>query len=246
MVCVAITRGGLGDVWLFDTRTAAYLHPLVQYGDALLTTASDVVSQYNKLEWQSLRALAGLPLAILPTTPREWQMFAEFQADHILDSLTKRAVRPSSDPQQICDTVSRDRRLGTIMAKKKDTAPADATTTAAASTETKVAGQVRGPKGVPGDAVVQMGTDTAGAKYGPDNNPKKVGSKTHGRFAGYVEGMTVTEALATGLTTADLVYDAAHGFVSFVGGTAIAEATTVEATTEADPAADGEQEQEAA
>lgn len=243
MVCVAITRGGLGDVWLFDTRTAAYLHPLVQYGDALLISPETLISQYNRLEWNELRALAGLPAALLPTTPREWRMFAEFQAGNILDELTKRAVRPPTDSQQICDIVSLDRKKGTTMAKKKDTAPADATTAVEGSTASNLPAQARGPKNVPADAIITMGKDKDGKDYGPDNNPKKAGSKTHGRFKSYATGMTITEALATGLTTADLVYDAAHGFVSFSGGTPAAAA--VSATTEVE-ASEASEEQEAA
>lgn len=44
-------------------------------------------------------------------------------------------------------------------------------------------------------------------------NPKKPGSKTHARYGLYVEGMTVTEFIARGGTTADVKYDADHGFI---------------------------------
>lgn len=219
----------------------------MQYGDALLTSPETVVSQYNRLEWNELRSLAGLPAALLPTTPREWRMFAELQAESLLDELTKRAIRPPTDSQQICDIVSQDRKKGTIMAKKKDTAPADATTTVEGSTTTSnLPAQARGPKNVPADAIITMGKDKDGKDYGPDNNPKKVGSKTHGRFAAYATGMTITEALATGLTTADLVYDAAHGFVSFSGGTPAAAAVSATTEVQAEAAASEGEEQEAA
>lgn len=243
MTCLAVTRGGHGDVWLFDTRTVAYLHPLVQYGDALVQGPTDIVHQYNRLDWNTLRSVAGLPPAQLPDTPREWRMFAEFQADQVYDALVKRASRPPLDPQQICDMVSRDRRLGT-MAKKKDTAPADVTAAQAPAVAgaAATAGSLpttRGPKGVPLDAVIHMGKNKEDKHYGPDNNPKKPGSKTHGRFAKYSHGMTVQQALDVGIPTADLVYDREHGFISFVGGTAGA-APSAPAPQAAAPAVDAE------
>lgn len=107
------------------------------------------------------------------------------------------------------------------MAKKKETAAATEHE-GAEKAETKTGGLniVRGPKGVPLDAVIHMGKDNQGVAYGPDNNPKKVGSKTHGRFALYVHGMTIQQALDAGIPTGDLVYDQGHGFIKFHGGTA--------------------------
>ena len=45
-------------------------------------------------------------------------------------------------------------------------------------------------------------------------NPKRAGSKSHERFALYVDGMTVAAALAAGLTTGDIHHDVAHNFIS--------------------------------
>ena len=129
------------------------------------------------------------------------------------------------------------------MAKKKDDAPA-----AEAKTAANPAGNlppaVKGPKNVAQDAVITMGKDKEGRHYGPDNNPKKIGSKTHGRFAMYRHGMTVSEALEAGITTADLVYDRDHGFVHFEGGKTAEPAAAAAAE---DPGnGDAEAEQEAA
>lgn len=44
-------------------------------------------------------------------------------------------------------------------------------------------------------------------------NPKKPGSKSHARFELYREGMTVSEFMAVGGTTADIKYDAGHGYI---------------------------------
>lgn len=67
---------------------------------------------------------------------------------------------------------------------------------------------VRGPKGVEMEATITV-LVTA--------NPKREGSKAHGRFAAYEDGMTVQAALDAGLTTADLVYDAAHSHIAISG-----------------------------
>lgn len=45
-------------------------------------------------------------------------------------------------------------------------------------------------------------------------NPKRPGSKSHARFALYVDGMTVEAFLAAGGKRADLAWDAAHGYIA--------------------------------
>ena len=45
-------------------------------------------------------------------------------------------------------------------------------------------------------------------------NPKRQGSGGYKRFAQYKSGMTVAEALAKGVTRADLVWDVGHKFIS--------------------------------
>ena len=238
MTCVAITRGGFGTAWVFKTRTAAFLHPIVQYGDALLCGPGDMVAQYNTIEWNNLRYLLGLPPALMTgLPPRGVRELKAAQAPGMWDALLRLAVGPPSDLQRICDIVAKDRSMGPTMAKKKEGAPADAVANEATglTNEAKTSNlptPVRGPKGTPQDAVITLGTDAQGNKYGPDNNPKKPGSKTHGRFASYYDGMTIAQALEAGLTTADLVYDRDKGFVSFSGG-------TIAAVPAAAPAAEG-------
>lgn len=51
-----------------------------------------------------------------------------------------------------------------------------------------------------------------------EKNPKREGSASHARFAAYVSGQTVAEALAAGLTTGDFHHDVAHGFISIAVG----------------------------
>ena len=56
-------------------------------------------------------------------------------------------------------------------------------------------------------------------------NPKRAGSAAHARFEGYyADGVkTVADALAAGLTPADLFHDIGHGFISVEGYPAVAE-----------------------
>jgi hypothetical protein len=51
-----------------------------------------------------------------------------------------------------------------------------------------------------------------------EKNPKREGSASHARFAAYVTGQTVAEALAAGLTTGDFHHDVDHGFISIQVG----------------------------
>jgi hypothetical protein len=45
------------------------------------------------------------------------------------------------------------------------------------------------------------------------SNPKKSGSASYDRFAKYREGMTVSEAIAAGVTMADVKWDSERGFI---------------------------------
>lgn len=45
-------------------------------------------------------------------------------------------------------------------------------------------------------------------------NPKRVGSKAHARFALYRTGMTVAEFFAAGGTASDLTWDVKHAYIS--------------------------------
>jgi hypothetical protein len=57
------------------------------------------------------------------------------------------------------------------------------------------------------NATIQLLANSEGVPYGRENNPKRPGSKAHDRFANYVNGMTVEQALAAGLTRQDLDFD---------------------------------------
>lgn len=65
-------------------------------------------------------------------------------------------------------------------------------------------------------SVIKLLADKDGKPYGAENNPKKAGTATHGRFAKYVDGMTVKAALEAGLTRGDLSYDKDKKFIDIV------------------------------
>ena len=72
---------------------------------------------------------------------------------------------------------------------------------------------VREPK-FKGDMIITMLADKDGNPYSKENNPKRAGSKSGERFALYVNGMSVDQAVAAGLTRADLQHDVDKKFIS--------------------------------
>ncbi len=66
------------------------------------------------------------------------------------------------------------------------------------------------PKTVAGHAltaVINLGVNKEGKKYGPDNNPKRAGSAAATRFALYKDGQTIEAALKAGLRSDDIAFD---------------------------------------
>lgn len=251
MDILAITQGGFGDVWSVDTRTNAWLHPLVQYGDAILGGAEELSQDYSRLEWPAICRLAGVTLTELDhrwlaaESARDARRVMEKTRDAVWSGLVAAARPLPDDPATICETISRDRRLTTMAKKNPAPAPAESKTeTAAAAPAAK-----GGPRGVPQDAIIRMQPDPKDASkiYGPDHNPKRSGSAGHARFALYKDGMTVREAIDAGIWAADITWDKDKGFIKVEGGTAkaaapapaapAAEAPATEATAEG-PAAE--------
>ncbi len=56
-------------------------------------------------------------------------------------------------------------------------------------------------------AIITLGVNKDGKKYGPDNNPKRAGSAAATRFAVYKDGMTIDAALKAGVTSGDIGFD---------------------------------------
>lgn len=211
MTCVAVTRGGWGDFWLFDTAAEADLHPLIQYGDAILAGPDDVVKQYNtleigrfltKLKQPDLRAavMAHVDLDLLP--PRKKLEVVVQYSEKIWDRMVQLAKTPPARPVDICNLIREDR---TQMIQEGRMAKAELKTDGEKATKAKAAPKPkadkaaapaaakapRPPKYRP-DQVILMGTDKEGKKYdGKTNNPKRSGSKRAALFVHLKDGMTV-------------------------------------------------------
>lgn len=94
--------------------------------------------------------------------------------------------------------------------KVKATKVAKAAIQKAATTSADVISAAkRGPKGVPLTAMVNVVVQ---------HNPKRVNTAAYNRFAMY-ENAELGYLLEIGITTADLVYDAAHGYITIEGYT---------------------------
>lgn len=219
MSCIVVTCGGWGDVWSHETRTEAWLHPLTQYGDALIESSRDVLDEYNAYEWPRLAEFVDIKLtahdlmSLASGVDREARAVRERTVDTIWACLQSAAEPALTNPEAICEQVSRDKRRST-MAKKEPTVKVVAEKKAPAE---KTAS---GPRGTPHDAVIRLQVDAkTGKTYGVDHNPKKAGSKGAERFAMYEDGMTVKAAIDSGIWAADITWDIGKGFIALEGGT---------------------------
>jgi hypothetical protein len=94
-----------------------------------------------------------------------------------------------------------------MMAKKTPKAT-ETTPTPAPEPKSNGTPRTRGLRGVSESAVITVLAAT---------NPKRPSSKSYGRFALYVNGMTVKAALDAGVLTPDLAWDSKHGFITIEG-----------------------------
>lgn len=221
MVCVAITRGGWGEAWLFDTLEEADLHPLIQYGDAFVSRPEDVLTQYNLLDLHVLMRIIGdedlkqrVLTSIPPKDAMSWSDRTARVVPHtraIFDALVGIARSVPEDPTVICETVRRDRQLYIQERKTMDT-KAPENKAAGAAPAAKAEKTPKPPK-YADDAKITLLSDKDGKKYGKDHNPKREGSKSHGRFATYKDGLTVKQFLDAGGTTGDLDYDIKKAYI---------------------------------
>lgn len=222
MVCVALTRGGEGSLWRFESLIEASDHPLIQYGDAICCSEEDVHRTFRPVELADLADRIGQPqlslairssVAILTTRDRD--QFAERLWSHMQRS----AVEPPKDPSEVIRLVRQDRAaarsarstpwrlnpMERLPLQQRNERMTD-------DTEKKTA--VPRTRKYSDTTIISMGKDANGVAYGPENNPKKVGSKSAERFAKYVDGMTVETARAVGFASMDFDYDSEKGFIS--------------------------------
>lgn len=240
MQCIAVTRGGIGDFWLFDGLMAADEHALVQYGDAICVGPHNIARLWSNLEL--VRIAKRLGDERLASEVEGKKKVTEY-SDRLWNLMISRAKRPPSDPAEILRIVAEDRkktRIGGVQMRRHPTEEStmdDQTNTTSAEAETKAKktrapktpkepgeatttrAPTRAPKYSP-DSVISFGADANGKKYGPQEdgsfyNAKRAGSGAAERFTYYKDGQTVQEALDAGVTRGDLNWDAdlKQGFI---------------------------------
>lgn len=229
--CLAITRGGWGQVWTFESREAADRHPLIQYGDAILEGHADLADSYppHRLPAVALRVLGDARQAQdvqQRVNDRESALSQERRialvVGELWDGLVRMAKEPPAQPARICELIVQDRDLydrsqpperTTDMAKAAAAAPK----AEKAPKEPKVAAEKK-IAGHPVTAKIVFGKDKAGVEYGAKNNPKREGSRSHGAFGLYKSGMTLQKAVDAGVTVGDIRWDLSHGFIAIDNG----------------------------
>jgi hypothetical protein len=238
---VVVTRQGYGDLWSFKTYAQADEHPLYQFGDPILHSGQSVARNYNRLEMPGLLTRLGKPAQARAMEAEFANLDAVAQGKRLVDYgelawrlIQEQAVEPPIDPATICKQVSIDRRKTKqkdfIMAKAKlkaeDQLNEDGTAAEAPEGEAapaakkprakkeKAEGSGAGRTRIGENAVISLNSDKEGNKYSAENNPKRPGSSSHGRFALYVDGMTVKEAIEAGLRRDDITWDVNKGYLT--------------------------------
>ena len=236
MKTLVVTRFGFGAIYRYPTRPAADDSPLTQYGDPLLQSERDVANNYPPLEWPALMVHLGYPELGIEFTDR-WtalqkdrrarEAYREDCSRRIWELLQAQAVDPPTDPETIVRIASEDRRATRIedprttverrakMAKRKNTETTENTEATGEATEAKKGG---GGRKIDTTRTIRLQADKDGKQYGADNNPKRAGSASAARFACYIDGMTVGQALEAGITAADLAWDQNKGLIVLEGG----------------------------
>lgn len=237
--CVVITRDGRGDLWRFGSFAEADLHPLVQYGDRIVDGPKKITTRLTLAEIpRILRRIQRADLADTiqacmgaPTHPQRIRRVEEF-AQHVWIALLEKSRQAPTDPAELVQLIVRDRKLSIEESKKMDTATPTTETTAAEATEAPKAKKSKAAKAEAAEGAAEAAAPKAerynrehkirllsnaeGVQYGPENNPKRVGSASHDRFALYSDGMTIGAAIEKGVKTDDIAWDVKKGFIEVV------------------------------
>lgn len=215
MIC-AVLGEGWTDILQFSSERAAFLHPVVQYGDALIKGPEDVSVLYNALERPRLMERLGLSSS--SSDRAAW------------DALRLAAAPPPSDYDDLCAMVARNRqRLRKVRmsveeagaavetevkaARKRGPRKAAAVQPAAVQPadgervdgEVTAIGEkprrvVRAPRApMPDSTVLHYSNDTEGVPWSREHMPCRPGTARSERFEKFVEGMTVGELHAQGI-----------------------------------------------
>lgn len=210
MTVLVVTCNGLGDLFLAKDFEEADLHPLVQYGDAVIRDEEHLFKCL--LPDEILRLVTDEFREIVANAVRESTGRASFveaclrHRERIWSNLIRSAAQLPKDPAVICELIRADRirtlrqqKETRVMAKKDENTEPKAETWAGHALTAKI----------------RMGKDKDGKPFGVENNPKREGSKSHARFALYTDGMTIQSLRdAEGSMAADVAYDKNKGYIT--------------------------------
>lgn len=240
--CVAITRDGRGELYLFETLEQADEHPIVQYGDRLVDgprnllrrlTLGEIPRILRRVEAQSLaERIETLVLENAALSHRAKLERVSQYSDDIWSTLLRCAASPPSEPELIINLIVRDRKLSKKESKMEDPTKTNPETVApeaaptkktrakkTESTEPKEAKEPA-PRHNP-EATITLLKNAEGVQYGPENNPKRPGSASADRFALYRSGMTVKAAVEAGVKSEDISWDQRKGFIELTPPAAV-------------------------
>lgn len=238
MTVIAVTRAGKGDAYAFNSVLMADAHPLIQYGDAIITDAIGLRQSLTVHECVSVAEKIGaIGLANeIRTYSNDSKAYLKEAMVNLWDKLIRLAPKPPTDPAVVFKLVVADRmatrNTGITIRPRgdfemtKNTAnhapetEQGAAVTETSITETAVVATKKSP--IPRDpkyadtGVITLLTDKDGKQYGKDHNPKKPGSASHERFTKYEDGMTVKAAKEAGLINGDIDNDVKKAYIAVV------------------------------
>jgi len=224
--CIAISRDGLGDLWMFESPLHAGRDPIYQFGDPLIFGADQITKQIAISRLPALMKRLGAELleqeiarSLKETEGMAFQVRIDavnVYAKQMWQILCQNASETPEDPVEIVKLIREDR----ILAQKEARTMEKTDSTTAKTTATKPDGKAPAEKksrklsGHDPKSTIHFGSDKEGKKYGPTNNPKREGSASADRFALYKEGMTIEEALTAGVRSVDIGWDVSKGFIT--------------------------------
>lgn len=240
MPVIAVTRAGRGDVYTFGSVLSADSHPIVQFGDAVITSMAGLRQSLTMHECALVAEKIGdIHLADeireCPTGSSEASS-VRYAMEKLWERLTQRAPKPPTDHAEILKRIIADRIFtrhagihlrprGDFVMTESQAKTAEVAENAAEVTENTAAAGAEAPKEhrpIPrtptyaDTSVIKLLADKDGKVYGPENNPKKPGSASADRFAKYVDGMTVKAAKEAGIINGDFANDTKKAFIEIV------------------------------
>jgi hypothetical protein len=221
MTTLAITRGGFGIVLRFPDDRSAYLHPVVQYGDAIARDPEALMDCYNRIEWPKIMRMAQYENQLLVDaldhlSPVEERAARANSCDELFRRLLMRAVDPPALPESLSseeelrqsyarifamvakDRVSQDKELRQQMAAENTTDEVKTPNTGEFAADTKI----------------HFGKDKDGKAWGPSHSPYKPDSKRSARWAKIKRGMTILQALENGQSLKNIRDMTERGFIT--------------------------------